>query len=239
MLGKPLPQQEEDVAPAALSGPPAAQYLVTCPGCGRTIRLTGEELGATVECSKCSTRFIPNAKAPAEQPTEVKQIGGAGRRPGEKYCHECGAIIRTEAAICPMCGTLQPEWRAPWSGDEDHPNDEYSKETTLPTVLAWLSPASLVVAVVLRLLHDVAWRHIRLESMDVVRGFPTHFPKPTELVVLNGLAWLSMAVGLGITVVAFVVGIMRNHKLAIVLSSVTFVLSLLLMFISVLYFGFP
>jgi TM2 domain len=28
--------------------------------------------------------------------------------PDEKYCHECGAIIRVKAEICPTCGVRQP-----------------------------------------------------------------------------------------------------------------------------------
>lgn len=34
--------------------------------------------------------------------------GNAIKRPEEKYCHECGAIIRAKAEICPRCGVRQP-----------------------------------------------------------------------------------------------------------------------------------
>ena len=30
------------------------------------------------------------------------------KRPDEKFCHECGEIIRAKAEICPKCGVRQP-----------------------------------------------------------------------------------------------------------------------------------
>ena len=30
------------------------------------------------------------------------------KRPDEKFCYECGAIIRAKAEICPKCGVRQP-----------------------------------------------------------------------------------------------------------------------------------
>lgn len=30
------------------------------------------------------------------------------KTPDEKYCHECGEIIRAKAEICPRCGVRQP-----------------------------------------------------------------------------------------------------------------------------------
>jgi hypothetical protein len=32
----------------------------------------------------------------------------ASKGPGEKYCHECRAIISAKAEICPACGVRQP-----------------------------------------------------------------------------------------------------------------------------------
>lgn len=34
--------------------------------------------------------------------------GHAAKGPDEKYCHECGAVIRAKAEICPSCGVRQP-----------------------------------------------------------------------------------------------------------------------------------
>lgn len=33
---------------------------------------------------------------------------GHTKGPDEKYCHECGAVIRAKAEICPQCGVRQP-----------------------------------------------------------------------------------------------------------------------------------
>jgi TM2 domain-containing membrane protein YozV len=30
------------------------------------------------------------------------------KRPDEKFCHECGAVINAKAEICPKCGVRQP-----------------------------------------------------------------------------------------------------------------------------------
>src|SRR5947209_5126234 len=33
---------------------------------------------------------------------------GRARGPDEKFCQECGAVIRAKAEICPKCGVRQP-----------------------------------------------------------------------------------------------------------------------------------
>jgi RNA polymerase subunit RPABC4/transcription elongation factor Spt4/TM2 domain-containing membrane protein YozV len=44
-----------------------------------------------------------------EVPTVELAEAGDERRAGEKYCIECGAIIRKRAAICPKCGVSQSD----------------------------------------------------------------------------------------------------------------------------------
>jgi TM2 domain-containing membrane protein YozV len=46
-------------------------------------------------------------------------ISTAQKGPDEKFCHECGAIIRTKAEICPKCGVRQP---GGWGGLSTTPN---------------------------------------------------------------------------------------------------------------------
>jgi TM2 domain-containing membrane protein YozV/ribosomal protein L40E len=36
-------------------------------------------------------------------------VSAVQKGPDEKFCHECGAIIRTKAEICPKCGVRQFE----------------------------------------------------------------------------------------------------------------------------------
>ncbi|MGA0570043.1 NINE protein [Variovorax sp. VNK109] len=45
--------------------------------------------------------------------------------PNEKYCAECGAIIRAKAEICPHCGVRQ--MAVPDTGRRDAPKSERSK----------------------------------------------------------------------------------------------------------------
>lgn len=44
-------------------------------------------------------------------PNTVEQSAmepNAGKGPEEKYCQECGSVIRARAEICPNCGVRQP-----------------------------------------------------------------------------------------------------------------------------------
>ncbi len=47
-----------------------------------------------------------SATAGAESSGAINQ--GATKRSDEKFCHECGAVIRVKAEICPKCGVRQP-----------------------------------------------------------------------------------------------------------------------------------
>ena len=44
------------------------------------------------------------------------------KRVDEKYCHECGEIIRSKAEICPFCGVRQPlqDGVGTWPADKNH-----------------------------------------------------------------------------------------------------------------------
>lgn len=57
----------------------------------------------------------PNGAPPVQVPPPAQDAdGGEGPPPppakgaGAKFCHECGAIIRGKAKICPECGVPQP-----------------------------------------------------------------------------------------------------------------------------------
>jgi hypothetical protein len=53
----------------------------------------------------------PPETVDAPPPPSTKEAGTPPPRekgPREKYCHECGAVIRSKAEICPECGVRQP-----------------------------------------------------------------------------------------------------------------------------------
>jgi hypothetical protein len=108
MLGKLLPEKQPDpsVCVAPLRSEPKPGCTTTCPGCGRKIPLLPEEVNTVFECSGCGTRFVPSTgQRVAAQP---RVPASDGRSANEKYCHECGAVIRAKAVICPKCGVPQP-----------------------------------------------------------------------------------------------------------------------------------
>jgi predicted RNA-binding Zn-ribbon protein involved in translation (DUF1610 family) len=82
---------------------------VDCPGCGRELAINHEQIGSTIQCPHCGTRFRPvAASSELWQPTQASASLGQKSLPG-KYCQGCGTSIRYEAVICPNCGVQQPE----------------------------------------------------------------------------------------------------------------------------------
>jgi TM2 domain-containing membrane protein YozV len=69
--------------------------------------------GAAVKCPACGHRFDVPTGEQAEAVTAATTAGPAGKTkgPGEKFCHECGEVIRLRAEICPKCGVRQPPLR--------------------------------------------------------------------------------------------------------------------------------
>jgi DNA-directed RNA polymerase subunit RPC12/RpoP len=62
---------------------PAGKVLVSCPGCERSILLPTNELSWTIECSQCSTRFVPvpaTASVAAPAPVPLPGAEGGGTR---------------------------------------------------------------------------------------------------------------------------------------------------------------
>jgi TM2 domain-containing membrane protein YozV len=59
---------------------------------------------------------LPLAEVYASEPSSAEEIQTSEEQPDEKgpdrkYCHECGAIIRSRAVVCPKCGVEQPRQR--------------------------------------------------------------------------------------------------------------------------------
>mgnify|MGYP001569179738 CR=1 FL=1 len=96
----------------------------------------------------------------------------------------------------------------------------------LLTILAWLCPMSLVTFLFL----DFASGYVYWKLPWVFR-YRMHFgveTLPDHVGLLGIIAYGAGFLGFLITITTFVAGVVKNHKLAIVLSSVTFVLSFLL-----------
>jgi TM2 domain-containing membrane protein YozV/DNA-directed RNA polymerase subunit RPC12/RpoP len=92
-----------------------------CPACQQP--LEHPTSGAAVKCPSCGHRFDVPAGEPVEAVAAATVAGPAGKTkgPGEKFCHECGAVIRARAEICPKCGVRQPPLRQAALYAEDDP----------------------------------------------------------------------------------------------------------------------
>jgi hypothetical protein len=80
--------------------------VVSCPKCNLPIRVPAPAaipLGPPVELA--DWRAAPPAVRKAASPPEAEP---PPRSVDEKFCHECGAVIRQKAEICPHCGVRQP-----------------------------------------------------------------------------------------------------------------------------------
>lgn len=233
--------------PTSLSAKVIGQFRVDCPGCKFPLLVSQDGLGQVFNCPKCEMVFSTRQHSPAAQlstpfssspslpsqpladPSISKKSGvkdeteGASiscrKRSDEKFCVECGSIIRARAEICPSCGVRQLADARPLA---------VSKPSFLATALAWCCPAALAIAYVLTFAYTVAYASMPIELRFMVRANTAQMPPIVAF--LGFLMFGSMALGLGVTVVTFVLGIMKNHKLAIVLSSVTFVLAWPLLF---------
>jgi hypothetical protein len=80
--------------------------VVSCPKCNLSIRVPAPAaipLDPPVELADWTAS--PPAARKAASPLEAEP---PPRSVDEKFCHECGAVIREEAEICPHCGVRQP-----------------------------------------------------------------------------------------------------------------------------------
>src|SRR5919109_774543 len=95
----------------------------SCPSCKADMQSADGEAGMTVICPTCGHRFqVPTLQnearlgslppEDAEDEPAVMEVEGESRPTrkdvNEKFCHECGAVIRAKAVICPKCGVEQP-----------------------------------------------------------------------------------------------------------------------------------
>jgi TM2 domain-containing membrane protein YozV/predicted RNA-binding Zn-ribbon protein involved in translation (DUF1610 family) len=101
--------------------------IIDCPQCKRQLQLGDDHVGREVKCPLCGEQFVAGKNgAPSSgmaQPVEAYAEREASRpkQAGEKYCHECGAIIRAKAVVCPECGVAQGS-----ADDDDAPHSDVS-----------------------------------------------------------------------------------------------------------------
>jgi hypothetical protein len=140
---------------------------ILCPFCGVSGSVPENKRGSSCRCPKCGNRFkvpelvsAPEIK-PLSSPPPIQNAvtqdpfdfdrqpileaqpvdDSVEKRPSEKFCIECGAIIRERAAICPKCGVSQPELQR----QGDLSNCPYCRTTFPPLMQKKISPAGWVV----------------------------------------------------------------------------------------------
>ena len=98
---------------AMLEGPDAwAGVEITCGQCGQRIKVSKPPPSAPVAPKPQQPRpvaepvkVVKNLPEPVSKPSHHEEE----KSRHEKYCHECGAIIRAKASICPACGVDQTD----------------------------------------------------------------------------------------------------------------------------------
>lgn len=78
-----------------------------CALCGARLSIADEFVGREVGCSKCKgiTR-VPTVHSATSEAAANRQPPFKSQT--QKYCVECGSVIRALAEICPKCGVRQP-----------------------------------------------------------------------------------------------------------------------------------
>jgi hypothetical protein len=171
-----------------------------CPRCKKVLKAPDDSAGRKGSCSRCRKRLlVPAATDATPNPFEFDE---PSTELNESPPSKIADVTFTELGSSLL------------------------RRFPLVTLLAWASPASLVIAFILSVLYTVAYHQLPDWEQDARRQHYAGLdPLPIHITILGVLAIVAMAGELLITVVAFVLGVMKNNKLAIVLSSVTFVLS--------------
>jgi TM2 domain-containing membrane protein YozV len=100
---------------------PNSMFRVWCPHCGTGLTARQEWVGREVACPKCATTFtLPPPRPQPESGPDAEQAPGPAvqttKRPDEKFCVECGSLIKARAEICFNCGVRQMPHRVPGEG---------------------------------------------------------------------------------------------------------------------------
>lgn len=91
-----------------------------CRFCGEMLKAPIQMLGKTAKCNKClnpvkitlgetssQSHSSQHAPIPAKTISKSNRTSWNTKKSDEKYCGECGKIIKAKAEICPMCGVRQ------------------------------------------------------------------------------------------------------------------------------------
>lgn len=109
----PPPIQTQEPSKPFVSPQPSGQASFECPTCQTTFFVPERMIGRMVDCPKCQTTFAALSDDYAQGNSRGRTTAFSEAPPSdergtdEKYCHECGAVIRARAEICPKCGVRQ------------------------------------------------------------------------------------------------------------------------------------
>jgi TM2 domain-containing membrane protein YozV/RNA polymerase subunit RPABC4/transcription elongation factor Spt4 len=115
---------EHSAAKSELKGGSPMPIKTACPMCKHVITVPDGLRSSKVICPACSTDFLawPGEGVAGDEPMPVVEAGAPtlpafaaesatlpDRLKGEheKFCHECGAVLRAKGKICPKCGVRQ------------------------------------------------------------------------------------------------------------------------------------
>ena len=105
------------------------------------------------------------------------------KRPDEKFCHECGEIIRAKAEICPKCGCRQ-------SAEVSHPSSD------LGQVFSSAAPKSRTTAAALAILLGGVGAHkfyLRKPVYGIVYAVFVLTFIPALIGLVEGIHYLTMS----------------------------------------------
>lgn len=86
---------------------------IKCPNCESKIKCPETIIGRNVNCPKCKNPFLaslqyePSISHELEIENEPPSNNKKTKNVDEKFCTECGEIIKLKAEICPKCGVRQ------------------------------------------------------------------------------------------------------------------------------------
>jgi DNA-directed RNA polymerase subunit RPC12/RpoP len=95
---------EKKTKPSSAPQQPSGHAVFKCPTCHSPVNVVEQMIGHMVACPKCQTSFAALSESVRSDSSANCAIE---RGPNEKYCYECGVVIRARAEICPSCGVRQ------------------------------------------------------------------------------------------------------------------------------------
>ena len=82
---------------------------IKCPNCESKIKCPETIIGRNVNCPKCKNPFLASLQyePSISHQLEIETKPLRTKNADERFCTECGEIIKSRAEICPKCGVRQ------------------------------------------------------------------------------------------------------------------------------------